>query len=91
LLIKIGFDFARGIWSFSEGHPASGGLSGPSFEILGTQIVDLAKASLLERSCSDEILGLGRKEPSFNQTRRSHRRRCDCVRANRAAGGMPEA
>src|SRR5438874_7041558 len=46
---------------------------------------NLAKPSSLERSCSHEIMGLGRKEPSFNHARHSHRPRCDCVRLNRAA------
>src|SRR5437867_6792070 len=46
---------------------------------------NLAKPSSLERSCSDETLGLGRKEPSFDHACHSHRPRCDCVRADRAA------
>jgi len=48
-------------------------------------IVDLAKAGSLERSCSHEIMGLGRKEPSFDHARHSHSRRCDSVSHNRAA------
>src|SRR5438552_7578382 len=43
---------------------------------------NLAKPSSLERSCSHEIMGLGRKEPSFNHACHSHRHRFDCVRVD---------
>ena len=43
---------------------------------------NLAKPGWLERSCSHEILGLGREEPSFDH---SHSSRCDCLSRNRAA------
>jgi hypothetical protein len=49
-------------------------------------MVDLAKAGSPERSCSDEIMGLGQEESSFGCARDSHSRRRDCVGYYRAAG-----
>src|SRR5882724_1418278 len=46
---------------------------------------NLAKAGSLERSCPDEILGLGRKGASFDHTRDSHSGRYDRITHNRAA------
>jgi hypothetical protein len=45
----------------------------------------LAKTGSLERSCSDETLGLGREESSFGHARDSHSSRCDRVSHHRAA------
>jgi hypothetical protein len=46
---------------------------------------NLAKPGSLERSCPHEIMGLGRKESSFDHACHSHRRRRDCFRVDRAA------
>jgi hypothetical protein len=95
LLIKYSFDLRDCTCPLSGDHSASVGLSNttnevirdPSFEVAIPLWIatNLAKPGLLERSCLHEIMGLGREEPAFDHTRDSHRRRCDCVRAHRAA------
>ena len=49
-------------------------------------MVDSAKAGAPERSCSDEIMGLGQEESSFDRARDSHSSRRDCVGYYHAPG-----
>jgi hypothetical protein len=49
-------------------------------------MVDLAKAGSPERSCSDEIMGFGQEESSFDCARDSHSSCRDCVGYYRTAG-----
>ena len=56
-----------------------------SREISTLDCNEFPKPGLLARSCAHEILGLGRKESSFDHTRDPHSRRCYRVSHHRAA------
>jgi hypothetical protein len=53
-------------------------------------MVDLAKAGSPETSCSNEIMGLGQEESSFDCARDSHSSRRYCVGYYRAASANTE-